>query len=140
MYAGAPTGDNAKLSYNNDVVFFIDVLSKQIQLEDGSIWGFARDQFCSDGIVRPVPDEYTPFRVKLFSRLILSSLATQSMMVLETLIKVYLISGMRGRVGHEQVIIIDWSRILVAEATLSPTTRQAAIQAIRYSSPEAGKR
>lgn len=91
MYVGTCTGIDIKLSKHNDAVFFIDALSKQMEMADGRVWSFPQDQLCTDGIIRPVPDEGTPFRVvELFSKLIPASSATRSMMVPNTWVTTYI--------------------------------------------------
>ena len=139
VYVGPSTSVNHKLTYHNDAVFFVDALSKYLDVADGSIWGFPMDQLCTDQRTRPIPDAGTPFRVELFSRLIPHSSATRSSMVPQTLVTTYLINGSRCKVPYEQVTITDWSRILVAEAAKSQTARDAAQVAMNNIELEKGE-
>ena len=139
VYVGPSTGNNHRLTYHNDAVFFVDALSKYLDVADGSIWGFPLDQLCTDGRTRPVPDEGTPFRVELLSRLIPHSSATRSSMVPHTWVTTYLINGSRCKVPYEQVTITDWCRILVAEAMKSQTAREAAVDAVNNIKLEPGE-
>lgn len=51
-FVGVSTGESNKLSSHNDAVAFVDELSRKMQVEDGGIWAFPVDQYCTDGYTR----------------------------------------------------------------------------------------
>lgn len=139
VYAGVCIGADYKLTRHNDAVFFVDALAKKMSMADGRVWGFPMDQLCADGTVRPIPDEGTPYRVELFSRLIPQSSATRAMMTPKSMINTYLINGGRYQVPYEMVTITDWARILVAEAAATPASKNVARRATDGINLEAGE-
>ena len=46
---GVTATSDKKLTIHNDAVVFVDELSKIMDVTDGRVWAFPRDQMCSDG-------------------------------------------------------------------------------------------